>query len=110
MVYLLSNSSICKVKKKSAKKKKKSTRVFIWDEAGLSAFANNLKKIRIEKGFTQESLANESGIAISQIARIETVKINPSLSTVFQISRTLKVPISRLFDFTLPKGDPNKGK
>jgi transcriptional regulator with XRE-family HTH domain len=95
---------------KKAKKKNKRSRVFIWDEPGLKAFAKNLKKVRKEQGFTQESLANESGMAVSQIARIETIKINPSLSTVFQIARTLKVPISRLFDFNLPKGDPNKGK
>jgi DNA-binding XRE family transcriptional regulator len=110
MVHLLGNSSICTVKKKLAKKKKIGSRVFIFDEKGLKAFAKTLKKVRKEQGFTQESLANEAGMSVSQIARIETIKINPSLSTVFQIARTLKVPISRLFDFKLPKGDPDKGK
>jgi len=75
----------------------------IYDEKGLTAFAEQLKKVRKEKGFSQEKLAYKSGITLSQIARIETVRINPSLSTIFIIARTLNVPLSELFDIKLPK-------
>lgn len=83
-------------------KHKKAGRKLIFDEAGLKAFAKQLKEIRKEKGFTQEELAYQSDLSLSQIARIETYRINPTLSTIFQIARTLKVPVSKLFEFNLP--------
>jgi len=78
-------------------------RLLIFDENGLKAFALQLRKVRKAKGFTQEQLAYESEIALSQVARIETARINPTLSTVFAIARTLDVPLKELFDFTLPE-------
>ena len=73
----------------------------IRDEEGLMLLANRLKEIRAKKKYTQESLAYESGITLSQIARIETCKINPTVSTMFKIARTLKINVSELFDFKL---------
>jgi transcriptional regulator with XRE-family HTH domain len=59
-----------------------------------------LKKLRSEKNITQEELAYRSELTLSQIARIETVKINPTVSTMFRIARALDVSISELFDFS----------
>jgi transcriptional regulator with XRE-family HTH domain len=87
---------------KHKKAGRRKARKLIFDEPGLKAFAEQLKKVRKEKGFTQEELAYQSELSLSQIARIETYKINPTLSTIFQISRTLKVPLSKLFEFALP--------
>ncbi|NLL28160.1 MAG: helix-turn-helix transcriptional regulator [Bacteroidales bacterium] len=84
------------------KEKNLKERTLIFDQKGLKAFALNLKKIRRENNITQTQLAFEAGISLSQIARIETAKINPTLSTVFAIARALDVPIKSLFDFTLP--------
>lgn len=83
------------------KKPKKTARKFIYDEEGLQLLAKRLKELRFEKGFTQEGLAYEADITLSQIARIETVKANPTVSTMFKIARTLNVPVSALFDFKL---------
>ena len=77
-------------------------RTLIYDEEGLKAFAKQLVSLRKKHGFSQESLAADSGLALSQIARIETAKINPTLSTVFAICRALKIPLSEVFDFKLP--------
>lgn len=90
--------SICYVQKSKTKK-----RVLIYDEEGLSLLAKRLKEIRAEKGFTQEDLAYESDIALSQIARIETSRINPTVSTIFRIARTLDISVSELFNFKFPK-------
>lgn len=49
--------------------------------------------------FTQEELAYESGISLSQIARIETGKINPTLCTLITIANTLKIKAPELLDF-----------
>jgi transcriptional regulator with XRE-family HTH domain len=80
----------------------KNKRKFIIDEVGLKAFATHLKNVRKNCGFTQEQLALESGLSLSQIARIETVRINPTLSTIFTIARTLNIPLKELFNFKLP--------
>ena len=52
---------------------------------------------------TQEDLAYRSDLSLSQIARIETASINPTLSTVFKIARTMEVELKELFDFELEK-------
>jgi len=70
----------------------------IFDEKGVNAFANRLKEIRKEKGFTQERLAFEADIELSQIARIETSRINSTLSTILRIAKTLGVHPKELFD------------
>ena len=82
-------------------KKKPKKRVLIFDEAGLAAFAIRLKEVRAQKKMTQESLAYSSGLALSQIARIETARTNPTLSTIFVIARALKVDLenSLIFPF-----------
>ena len=41
--------------------------------------------------FTQERLAYESGLALSQIARLEVGDRNPTLCTIIVIAKTLKV-------------------
>ena len=87
--------------------RQKVDRKLIFDEEGIKAFAIQLKKIRIREGFSQSQLAFESGITLSQIARIETARINPTLSTVFTIARTLNVPLADLFNFKLSQKENN---
>jgi transcriptional regulator with XRE-family HTH domain len=79
------------------------TRILIFDEEGLRLLAERLKELRSEKKMSQEELADKSEITLSQIARIETAKINPTVSTVFKIARGLDVSPKELFDFELPK-------
>ena len=84
------------------KNKNARARKIIFDQAGVEAFALNLKKIRQELGVTQNQLAFEAGITLSQVARIETARINPTLSTVFAIARALDIPLTSIFNFSLP--------
>jgi len=85
------------------KSMQKSDRKLVFDQKGIEAFAEQLKKIRVREGYTQSQLAFESGLSLSQIARIETARINPTLSTVFTLARTLNIPLTDLFDFELPE-------
>lgn len=62
-------------------------------------FGKKLRLIRLAKGFTQEQLANELGIEISQISRIERGVINTSVTTLYSISKILDIDISCLFIF-----------
>jgi len=65
----------------------------------LIEFGKNLKKVRKSNGFTQAELANDMGIEISQISRIERGIINTSINTAHQISKALMVDVSALFNF-----------
>lgn len=85
------------------KKTKKKARILIYDEEGLKKLATRLKEVRKEKGYSQAALADESELPVSQIARIETMRTNPTVSTMFRIARTLEVSVSELFTFKLKK-------
>ena len=83
------------------KKDDNKSRKLIFDEEGLKLLAKRLKEIRKEKKISQEELAYRSEITLSQIARIETVRINPTISTIFKIARALNVTPSEIFNFEL---------
>lgn len=63
------------------------------------ALGENLRKIRTEKGLTQEYISLESGISRSHIAMIEAGKRDVTISTLFKISRALNVTINKIFEF-----------
>lgn len=63
-------------------------------------FGNNLRRIRLEKGFTQEQLANELGVEISQISRIERGVISTSIYTLYQFKLVLDIDLNEFFDLS----------
>ncbi|MBX3165731.1 MAG: helix-turn-helix transcriptional regulator, partial [Bacteroidetes bacterium] len=46
-------------------------------------------------------LAFESGISRIQIARIETARINPTISTIFTVARAMEINADEFFKFKL---------
>lgn len=66
----------------------------------LIAFGKNLRKVRKAQGFTQAQLANDIGVEISQISRIERGIINTSVGNVNAIAKALKVDLKDLFHLT----------
>ena len=76
----------------SIKKKKK------MDKGYLQKFAKNLKKLRKEKGLTQDDLASDK-ISRSMISLIEIAKTDLTVSKVKIIADTLHVHPRDLFDF-----------
>lgn len=91
-------------------KKGKKKRKLIFDHEGVKAFAEQIKKLRNEVGISQTQLAFEAGISLSQIARIETARINPTLSTAFAIARALDIPLTTIFNFSLPDNKKTENK
>lgn len=70
---------------------------------------NRLREIRELKGFKQPGLAALSGIAQSEISRIERLGIPPrSESKRAKLARVLEVSVGRLFpdEVGAPAGDP----
>ncbi len=64
----------------------------------LSRFGKQLKRLRIEKGLSQEQLANDADIPINQIGRIERGEINPTLSTLNSIATALQMKVGELLE------------
>ncbi|WP_309282027.1 helix-turn-helix transcriptional regulator [Fluviicola sp.] len=58
-----------------------------------------MKKIRTEKGLTQEELSYKSELDISQIGRIERGLVNTSISVLNKIANALQIELKELFDF-----------
>ncbi|MBL7683653.1 MAG: helix-turn-helix transcriptional regulator [Flavipsychrobacter sp.] len=67
----------------------------------MKAFGKKLREVRLDKGFTQEELANECDFPPSQISRIETGSINTSISHIIKIAQVLKVKLKDLMDFKI---------
>ena len=58
----------------------------------------NIKKIRLEKGWTQEQLGKLLNISQAMVAKYENNKRNPKLETLQKISTALDVPVYILDD------------
>lgn len=62
------------------------------------AFGKALKSLRTEKELTQEKLAELSNLDVTFISKMENGKLQPSLTTIFSISKALGVSASYLID------------
>lgn len=71
------------------------------DKPFLIKLGINLKSLRLRANFTQEQLANEIGVEISQISRIERGLIATSVVTFYDISIALNIPLRAFFDLDL---------
>ena len=60
----------------------------------------NLRKLRVAKGFSQEGLALEAGIARTYVSRLERGLENPTVDMLDRLARALSV---RQTAFFLPK-------
>ncbi|MFM1776080.1 MAG: Helix-turn-helix domain [Bacteroidota bacterium] len=58
---------------------------------------NNIRKIRVNRNWSIEKLALETGLTYSQIGRIELGKRNPTTYTVYVLTKTLNVCTSEIF-------------
>lgn len=65
----------------------------------LQKFANNLKKLRIEKGLSQDDLAQTDEISRSMISLIEIARTDLTVSKVKVIADALNVHPRELFNF-----------
>ena len=66
----------------------------------LLKLGEHIRAIRVSKNITQEQLANEIGVEISQISRIERGIINTSIANLQNISKVLEIPLKDLLDFS----------
>lgn len=65
----------------------------------IKAFGKNLRKYRKNADLSQENLAIDADIPISQVGRIERGEVNTTISTVYVLAEALNVEVSDLFIF-----------
>jgi Predicted transcriptional regulator with C-terminal CBS domains len=59
-------------------------------------FAEKLSKMRKDRGFTQQEMAQKAGVGIAQLRRYEGGKSSPTLEVIKNIARTLGVSTDEL--------------
>ena len=60
-------------------------------------FGNNLRKLRIEKGFSQEKFADLTQLDRTYVSGLERGKRNPSYLILLKIAKSLNISIKDLF-------------
>ena len=58
-----------------------------------------IKKLREIKGYTQEKLAEKSGLSLDYIGKIEVNINKPGIKAILKIANALNVDIKELFNF-----------
>ena len=69
------------------------------NEKLIKAVGERIRTLRIERKLSQEDLANEADIPLSQIGRIERGETNPTISTLNVIADALDIQLRDLLDF-----------
>lgn len=66
------------------------------DKEILKILGKKIASLRIEKGFTQNELADLVDIERSNLARLEAGNTNPTFLTLLKISKALSISVSEL--------------
>jgi len=65
----------------------------------LKEFGKRVKDLRLEKGISQEKLAEKIDVHRTYIGFIERGERNPALLNIYKISKALGVKLPELFSF-----------
>jgi transcriptional regulator with XRE-family HTH domain len=61
------------------------------DKKVINAFGAHLRKLRLEKGLSQEDLTDSAGLSKNMIGMIERGEVNPTLTTIEALARGLNI-------------------
>ncbi len=59
--------------------------------------SRNVLRLRHERGWSQEALAEESGLHRTYVSGIERAARNPTVTIVARLAKALAVPVAELF-------------
>jgi transcriptional regulator with XRE-family HTH domain len=65
--------------------------------------AQNLSRIRLAKGMSQEALAEDSGLSRAYVSGVERAKENPTVDVLDRLAHALGVGIRDFFDPLRPR-------
>ncbi len=66
---------------------------------------NRLKQIRLQKGLTQEALANAVGVTRQTVIAIEREKFVPSVKLALELAAALGAPFTEVFWLETDQGE-----
>lgn len=76
------------------------------DKLSLSTLGQHLQSLRLARGWSLSQLANDAGIAKSNLCRLEQGNGNPTLDTIWRLAVQLNVPFGTLVaPITVPLGE-----
>lgn len=64
----------------------------------LSTFAANLRRLRRERGLSQERLGEAADVHMTHVSKIERGRCEPGVRTVCKLARALRVSAGPLFE------------
>jgi transcriptional regulator with XRE-family HTH domain len=67
-------------------------------EPAVKHFGKNVREVRLERGWTQEELSAQTGLAVVQVSRVERGVREIRLTTLLRLLAALDVPPERLLD------------
>jgi transcriptional regulator with XRE-family HTH domain len=74
-----------------------------------AALAATLRRLRNERGETQEDLAHRAGLTVAAFARIERGHANPTWTTVTRIAGALEISLAALGEAVESSPAPDPG-
>jgi transcriptional regulator with XRE-family HTH domain len=70
----------------------------------MTRLAENIKKFRKSKGWSQHKLSNEAGLSLTGITKMEQgVTTDPAISTLVKVADALGVVMDDLLGRTVPR-------
>jgi transcriptional regulator with XRE-family HTH domain len=70
--------------------------------------ARNLRKLRVNRGLSQEALAVDASIDRTYVSRLERELENPTVAVLERLANALSVEISQFFDRASAARGPHK--
>ena len=67
--------------------------------ANIKAFGTHLRKLREERNYSQQQLADIADVAKITIQRIENAKVTVTVDVLISRAKALKMPLKDLLDF-----------
>ena len=64
--------------------------------APIERMAMRIKAERRKRGWSQEELADKAGLSRTYLARLETARQDPTLSTLEKLAKALRVTVAKL--------------
>lgn len=64
------------------------------------AFGKALRRLRNERGWSQERLGHQAALHRNYIGGVERGELNPSLTNIFKLARALDIEASKLLAVT----------
>ncbi|MCI0438610.1 MAG: helix-turn-helix transcriptional regulator [Chloroflexi bacterium] len=68
-------------------------------DAYSKAFGAHLRRLRAQRGLSQEEVAHRAGLHVTYLSGIERGLRNPTLRNIRKLALALDVPVKELFTF-----------